>query len=101
MTTSWWDSSATFKRCTFSKVSFLALCLLDLALTLVAMSLGFAELNPMVGFLLEMPALLIFVKGVLPVLFAWLFPGRLLWLYIPLLAAAAIWNAKELIVYLV
>jgi hypothetical protein len=101
MTTSWWDSSATFKRCTTEKVSFIVLNLTDLALTLVAMSLGFDELNPLVGFLLEIPALLVLVKGVLPLLLAWLIPGRLLWPSIALLAVVAIWNVKELIVYLV
>jgi hypothetical protein len=101
MTTSWWDSSATFKRCTTEKVSFIVLNLIDLALTLAAMSLGFDELNPLVGFLLEIPALLVLVKGVLPLLLAWLIPGRLLWPSIALLAVVAIWNVKELIVYLV
>lgn len=101
MTTSWWDSSATFKRCTTEKVSFIALNLVDLALTLVAMSLGFDELNPLVGFLLEMPALLIVAKIFLPLLFAWLIPGRLLWPPIAVLAAVAVWNVKELIIYLV
>ena len=82
-------------------MSFIALNLVDLALTLVAMSLGFAELNPLVGFLLEMPALFIVAKILLPPLLAWLIPGRLLWPSIALLAVVAIWNVKELVVYLV
>ena len=101
MTTSWWDSSATFKRCTAEKVSFVLLNQVDLTLTLVAMHLGFEELNPLVGFLLEIPALLVLVKFVLPLLIAWLMPGRLLWPSIALLAGVAIWNLKELITYLV
>ena len=101
MTTSWWDSSTTFRMCTKEKVSFIVLNLVDLALTLVAMSLGFDELNPLVGFLLEMPALFIAAKVLLPPLLAWLIPGRLLWPSIALLALVAIWNLKELIVYLV
>ena len=50
---------------------------------------------------LEMPALFIVAKVLLPPLLAWLIPGRLLWPSIALLALVAIWNVKELIVYLV
>lgn len=101
MTTSWWDSSATFKRCTIEKVSFVILNQVDLTLTLVAMHLGFDELNPLVGFLLDKPVLLVFAKGFLPLLIAWLMPGRLLWPSIAVLVAVAAWNVKELITYLV
>ncbi|HEY98186.1 MAG TPA: hypothetical protein G4O16_08430 [Dehalococcoidia bacterium] len=99
-TSSWWDSSATFKRCTLEKVSFVILNQVDLILTLVAMHLGFAELNPFVSFLLEVPALLVVVKGILPLLIAWLIPGRLLWPSIALLFGVGVWNLKELIAYL-
>ena len=99
-TKSWWDSSATFKRCTIEKVSFVLLNQVDLTLTLVAMHLGFDELNPFVGFLLEIPALLVVAKGILPLLIAWLMPGRLLWPSIALLLGVAAWNVKELIAYL-
>lgn len=97
----WWNSSATFRRCTLEKVTFVTLSAVDLVMTLVAMRLGFAELNPMMSFLLGIPALLVFVKLLLPVLLAWLMPGRLLWPSIALLAAVFIWNLKELIAYLV
>jgi hypothetical protein len=99
--TSWWNSSATFRRCTVEKVTFVVLSEVDLVMTLIAMRLGFAELNPMMSFLLGIPALLVFVKLLLPVLLAWLMPGRLLWPSIALLAAVFIWNLKELISYLV
>ena len=100
-TRSWWDSSATFKKCTIEKVSFVILNQVDLTLTLVAMHLGFDELNPFVGFLLEIPALLVVAKGILPLLIAWLMPGRLLWPSIALLFGVAVWNIKELIAYIV
>ena len=99
MTTSWWDSSATFKQCTLEKVSFVVLNQVDLALTLVAIHLGFDELNPLVNFLLDIPALLVLFKLIIPVLIAWLMPGRLLWPSIGLLVLVAIWNLKELITY--
>jgi fumarate reductase subunit C len=100
-TRSWWDSSATFKRCTIEKVSFVLLNQVDLTLTLVAMHLGFDELNPFVGFLLEIPVLLVVAKVILPLLIAWLMPGRLLWPSIALLLGVAAWNVKELIAFLV
>jgi len=98
-TRSWWDSSATFKQCTLEKVSFVVLNQVDLVLTLVAINLGFDELNPLVNFLLEMPVLLVLFKLIIPVLIAWLIPGRLLWPSIGLLVLVAIWNLKELITY--
>lgn len=101
MTTSWWDSSATFKQCTLEKVTFLVLCQFDLGLTLLAIYLGFDELNPLVDFMLDMPVLLIMVKGVLPIGIAWLMPGRLLWPHIGLLGLVAIWNLVELITFFV
>ena len=66
---SWWDSSATFKRCTAEKVSFILLCGFDLTLTVLAMSLGMAELNPFIRYLIQIPALLLVVKLGVPVLF--------------------------------
>lgn len=101
MTTSWWDSSATFKQCTLEKVSFVVLNQVDLALTLVAIHLGFDELNPLVNFLLDIPVLLVLFKLIIPVLIAWLMPGRLLWPSIGLLVLVAIWNLKELITYFI
>ena len=98
---SWWDSSATFKRCTFEKVTFIVLSQLDLALTLLAVYLGFTELNPLVNFLFQVPVVLLIVKCFLPVLIAWIIPGRLLWPSIGLLVLVVIWNVKELVVYLV
>ena len=100
-TRSWWDSSATFRQCTLEKVSFVVLNQVDLVLTLVAMHLGFYELNPLVNFMLDIPVLLVFCKLILPVAIAWLMPGRLLWPCIVLLAAVAIWNLKELITYFI
>ena len=99
MTTSWWDSSATFKQCTLEKVTFVVLNQVDLGLTLLAMYLGFDELNPMINFMLDKPALLVLVKLVLPVGIAWLMPGRLLWPTIGLLGLVAIWNLVELITF--
>lgn len=101
MTTSWWDSSATFKQCTLEKISFVVLNQVDLGLTLLAIHLGFEELNPLVNFMMDIPVLLILVKLILPVGIAWLMPGRLLWPSIGLLGLVAIWNLVELITFFV
>jgi hypothetical protein len=101
MTTGWFESAGTFKRCTAEKASFVALCALDLVLTVLSMYLGFDELNPFVRFLVHVPLLLLFVKLFVPLLIAWFMPGKLLLPSIALLALIVIWNIKELVVFLV
>ena len=101
MGNSWWDSSTTFKKCTAEKTSFIFLNQFDLVLTVVAVYLGFSELNPVVRFLFQIPVLLLIVKLAIPILIAWLIPGRLLWPSIGLLAIVVIWNIKELIVFFI
>lgn len=100
METSWWDSSATFRKCTAEKASFILLSQFDLTLTVLAMYLGLAELNPFIRYLVQIPALLLVIKLGIPVLIAWLMPGRLLWPSIGLLVLVVIWNIKELVIYL-
>lgn len=100
METSWWDSSATFRKCTAEKASFILLSQFDLTLTVLAVNLGLAELNPFIRYLVQIPALLLVVKLAIPVLIAWLMPGRLLWPSIALLVLVVIWNIKELVIYL-
>jgi len=99
MITGWWESTATFKKCTIEKVSFIFLCLLDLILTIVAMNLGLSEINPLVGYLVQIPALFILVKLFIPVIIAWIMPGRLLIPSIGLLTLVVIWNTKELAIF--
>jgi hypothetical protein len=99
MTVDWIDSAVTFKRCTASKMSFILLNQFDLFLTVLAISLGLTELNPLVRFLVEIPILLIIVKMIIPVLIAWIMPGKLLWPAIAVLVVAVLWNITELIVF--
>lgn len=99
MTTNWFESSATFKKCTREKVLFILLCEFDLTFTVVAVSLGFTEVNPFMSFLITLPILLIIIKLVMPVLIAWLIPGRLLLPSIALLALVTIWNVKEILIF--
>ena len=100
MVTDWWDSSATFKRCTLEKISFILLSLFDLTLTILAMYLGLSEINPLVRYLVQIPLLLLIIKLVIPVLIAWIMPGKLLLPSIALLALIVIWNIKELVIFL-
>jgi len=100
METSWWDSSATFRSCTAEKASFIVLSQFDLTLTILAMNLGLTELNPFIRYLIQIPALLLLIKLAIPILIAWLMPGRLLWPSIGLLALIVVWNIKELVIYL-
>jgi len=100
METSWWDSSATFRRCTAEKATFILLCQFDLTLTILAVNLGMTELNPFVRYLIQIPVLLLVIKLVIPIIIAWLMPGRLLWPSIGLLTLIVVWNIKELVIYL-
>jgi hypothetical protein len=99
MVTGWWESSATFRKSTGLKVSFIALSVLDLFLTVLAMYLGFWEVNPFIRLLINIPVLFVLIKFIMPVLIAWLMPGKLLLPSIILLAIVFLWNAKELLVF--
>ena len=94
-------SAATFRRGTAAKVSFIFLTQFDLVLTVLALSLGLNELNPFMRFLINIPVLLLVVKILIPLLIAWLIPGKLLLPSVALLALAAVWNIKELVVFLI
>jgi hypothetical protein len=91
------ESTATFKKCTAEKMSFVFLGLLDFVLTLTAVNLGLSEINPLVRFLIQMPVLFFIVKFFIPVLIAYLMPGKLLLPSIALLAVVVFWDLKELI----
>jgi hypothetical protein len=99
--TRWFESSATFKKETTATLIFILLGQLDLFLTLLALYLGLAEINPFVRFLVTIPVLLVLVKMVIPILIAWIMPGKLLLPSIVALAFVFIWNIKELVIFLV
>lgn len=101
MTTGLFASSATFKKCTLEKVAFISLGLLDLILTVLAMNLGLSEINPVIKLALQLPVLMLVIKLLMPVLIAWLIPGKLLIPSIILLGLVIVWNIKELFVFLV
>jgi hypothetical protein len=97
--TSWFESSATFKKDTLEKALFILFSEFDLTVTVVAVAAGFTEINPFMAFLIQLPVLLVMLKLVIPVVIAWLIPGKLLWPSIALLALVAIWNIKEMLAF--
>ena len=98
MTASLLVSAATFKHCIAEKSSFVLLNLVDMALTVFATSVGFTELNPFMQDLLTTPLQLFVVKCAIPLLIAWLVPGKLLLPAIIGLSLVVGWDIKELVV---
>lgn len=95
------ESAATFRRGTKAKVSFVLLHVADLLLTVAAINHGLNELNPIMQYLLTVPLLMVLLKFVVPVVIAWLAPGKLLLPSILLLGMLLAWNVKEFIVFVV
>ena len=100
MTANLFASAATFRRCVPEKVSFILLNQADLVLTVLAVSYGFYELNPVMRYLVTMPVMLLVFKLAIPLLIAWLAPGRFLLPAIALLSVVVCWNIKELFLFL-
>jgi hypothetical protein len=98
MVTGLMASAITLKKCTTEKVAFIILNVVDLLLTLLAVSLGAHELNPMMHEMLGSPYQLLVVKIIIPVFFAWLIPGKLLIPAIALLTFVVGWNIHELLI---
>ncbi|MDY6917471.1 MAG: DUF5658 family protein [Chloroflexota bacterium] len=93
-----WDSALTFRRGVGAKLSFVLLNQIDLVLTVLALSLGFQEVNPLMRTLAASPFYLLLMKLAIPLMVAWLVPGRLLIPAIVLLALIVGWDVKELLV---
>lgn len=91
------ESATTFGRDTVFKLGFISLGYVDLLLTLVAMRRGFTEMNPVMAWMLGYPVILLLAKGIVPVVIAWLVPGRLLSPSIAFLSAVVSWNITRLI----
>jgi len=95
------ESSATFKKHTAEKLTFILLGIFDLILTVLAINLGLFEINPLIRLFIQIPLILLLVKLFIPVLIAWLIPAKLLLPSIIFLAFVVIWNTAQLIIYLV
>ena len=90
-------SAATFSRGTHYKLTFVGLGMVDLVLTLYAVSNGYYERNPVFASLQSNPMGLFMLKFAGPVAIAWLVPARLLVPSIALLFAVVGWNVAELL----
>ena len=90
----------TFRRYIPEKVLFIALNIVDMAFTLIAYAMGFKELNPVIASVVAIPWLLILFKVALPVFISWLTPGKWLRPAILLIFLVTVWNAKELLGFL-
>ena len=95
-----WKSDRVGKWGLAIKASYLLLHQLDIMLTALAVSLGLAELNQLMRQLLASPLQLVVIKLVIPLLIAWLVPGKLLIPAVAFLALVIGWNIKELILVL-
>ncbi|MDD5126688.1 MAG: DUF5658 family protein [Dehalococcoidales bacterium] len=82
------------------KVSYLFLQQADLLLTLLAVSAGFSELNPVIANLINTPRELLLFKLVIPLVITLMVPGKLLVPAIALLSLVIGWNIKELLTVL-
>ena len=82
------------------KVSYVLLHQVDLVLTVLATNLGLCELNPLMRELLTTPLQLVVVKLFIPLLLAWLIPGKLLIPAVIFISLVVVWNVKELLLLL-
>ena len=91
------SSAMTFEKEQAAKLLFIILNIIDLNLTLFAISEGATELNPLMQNLFNAPYRLYLVKLILPTFLAWLVPGKLLVPAVILLAFVIGWDIRELI----
>ena len=82
------------------KASYVFLHQLDLILTIFAVHSGLTELNPLMRDLLTTPLQLVVAKLIIPLLIAWLVPGKFLVPAVIFLGLVILWNTKELFLLL-
>jgi len=92
-------SALTFRKGSTEKIAFISLNAIDLVLTLFAINLGAAEMNPFMRDLISNPLALYSIKLIIPFILAWLLPGKLLVPSIAVLVFVVGWDVRELIVF--
>ena len=92
-----WKGNQKYLPSIAVKASYVLLHQLDLILTILAVSSGLLEWNPLMRNLLAAPLQLMVVKLIIPLLMAWLIPARLLIPAIVFLSLVICWNARELL----
>jgi hypothetical protein len=93
------DSAITFRKSTTEKIAFISLNLIDLVLTLFAMNLGAQEINPIMRGMISSPVALYTTKLLMPMVLAWLLPGKLLIPSIAILVFIVGWDIRELLIF--
>ena len=83
------------------KVLYLSLQSIDLGLTVLAVQLGYPELNPFMRAALTSTSSLLIMKVFIPGLICWFVPGKYLIPGIALLAVIVGWNIKELVLLVI
>ncbi len=92
-------SAITFRKATTEKIAFISLNVIDLVLTLFAMNIGANELNPIMRGMVSTPMALYTTKLLMPLVLAWLLPGKLLIPSIAVLVFVVGWDVRELLVF--
>lgn len=95
-----WGTDGKYLSSITIKATYVLLHLIDLILTITGVSLGFSEMNILIRNLLTTPLQLLIVKLAIPVLIAWVVPGRFLIPAIVFLFLVICWNIKELLLLL-
>ena len=93
------DSAVTFRKYTTEKVAFISLNAVDLVLTLFAMNFGAHEINPLMRGMISSPLAIYTTKLIIPLILAWLIPGKLLIPSIAILLFVVGWDIRELLVF--
>ncbi len=93
------ESALTFRKGKPEKMAFIILNLIDMGLTIFASTLGAHEINPIMRAAAQSPYLLYVVKLFIPLLWAWLLPGKLLLPSIALLVLVVGWDIHQLVLY--
>ena len=95
-----WESDNRYLSSFNIKISYVLLHLMDLILTYIGVSLGLSEINMWMKNLLTAPLPLLSFKLVIPILIAWLVPGKFLVPAVVLLLMVVCWDIKELLILL-
>jgi len=83
------------------KAAYFILHQVDVFLTLIAVSMGYTELNPLMRALLTSPVQLVVIKVFIPLVIIWFCPNKLLIPAAAFLFLVVLWNVKELLLVLI
>ena len=93
------EGALTFRQDSPGKITFIVLIYMDALLTLMALSAGMTELNPIAKALFENPLQLFAFKIAAPPYIAWLSPTLLLLPSIGFMLFVNAWNIKEFLLF--